>query len=178
MHLLNLVHQSGAGAQQPRFASASVLLLLPGEAFVQTLTACYCPCCLPFVCLQCLVCCFHTIVLLLQASDGTTTMAQQLPKALQQLVQDKVSCDRVPDAYRVIAVAQKQQLQQQQAVVKAQRQQLKRQQTVVKAQQQQLEQQEQLQGENVQLRQEVGDLQARLVAALEQLGSQEGPMPS
>lgn len=116
-------------------------------------------------------------MLLLQASDGTTTMAQQLPKALQQLVQDKVSCDRVPDAYRVIAVAQKQQLQQQQAVVKAQRQQLKRQQTVVKAQQQQLEQQEQLQGDNVQLRQEVGDLQARLVAALEQLGSQEGPRP-
>jgi hypothetical protein len=48
----------------------------------------------------------------------------------------------------------------------------------VQAQQQQLEQQEQLQGENVQLRQEVGDLQARLAAALQQLGSQEGPRPS
>ena len=109
-------------------------------------------CCLPWPA-ECLVCCLHTIVLLLQAADGTTTLAQQLPKALQEAVQE-VSFHRVPEAYRVIAKAQQQQLQQQQAVIEAQQQRL-----------------EQLQGEIVQLRQGDGGRQAGLAAELQQLST-------
>jgi hypothetical protein len=74
--------------------------------------------------------------LYLQAADGTTTLAQQLPKALQEAVQTSVFLDRAPEARHVIFEAQQQQQQQQ----------LEQEQAVVQAQQQQLEQ---LQGENV-----------------------------
>ena len=116
-----------------------------------------------------------TIALLLQAADGTTTLAQQLPKALQEAVHGSVFLDRAPEAYHVIFEAQEQQLEQEQAAVKAQQQQLEREQAVVQAQQQQLQQ---LQGENAQLRQEVGGLQASLAAALQRLSGQEGCGPS
>jgi hypothetical protein len=87
-----------------------------------------------------LVCCPHKLHCLLQASDGTTTFAQQLPRALQQAVNDYIDLEKAPEAYHVIVWAQHQQLEQLHG------------------------ENVQLRDENVQLRQEVVALQASRAA--------------
>jgi hypothetical protein len=104
------------------------------------------------------------VLLLLQAADGTTTLAQQLPKALQQATLQRLSEDDMPLELMEVLVECSADVQQ------AQEQHLEQQQSVVTAQQQQLEQQ---QGEIAQLRQELRVVQASLAAVLQLLGQAE-----
>jgi uncharacterized protein YhaN len=92
------------------------------------------------------------VALLLQAADGTTTLAQQLPKALQQSILQQVSEDNgTPELLSVLVRCAA---------------------DVQLAQEQQLAQQ---QGEIAQLRRELRGVQASLAAVLQQLQGQAGP---
>jgi uncharacterized protein YhaN len=92
------------------------------------------------------------VALLLQAADGTTTLAQQLPKALLQSILQQVSEDNgTPELLSVLVRCAA---------------------DVQLAQEQQLAQQ---QGEIAQLRRELRGVQASLAAVLQQLQGQAGP---
>lgn len=94
---------------------------------------------LPCVCPQHHVCCPHLAALLLQAEDGTTTLPQRLPKALQQAILQQVSEENASPELLGVLVRCAADIQQ--------------------AQEQQLAQQ---QGEIVQLRRELRGVQASL----------------
>ena len=105
----------------------------------------------------------HSIVLLLQAGeDGTTTLPQQLPKALQQaLLQQATELGEYPTLMAVllrcaadVQQAQEQQLAQQQGEIAQQ------------------------QDEIAQLRQQLGELQASMAAVLQQLPGHALPRTS
>jgi septal ring factor EnvC (AmiA/AmiB activator) len=92
------------------------------------------------------------VALLLQAADGTTDLAQQLPKALQQAILRQVSEEYATPELLSVLVRCAAEVQQ--------------------AQEQQLAQQ---QGEIAQLRRELRGVQASLAAVLQQLQGQAGP---